>query len=127
MSDVVLDNSAIVAVVKNEPGADVVRKVIVGAVVSSVIAAEFVTVLTLQGMPESIIKTVFDEFMFKVEPFDRTRAIAAGLLAAETKHRGLSLGDRACLALAIELGMPVLTSDQVWHGLDLGIEIRLIR
>jgi len=75
------------------------------------------------------------DYSFVVDGGDRTlyaaidgaRASAAGLLAAKTKRRSISLGDRACLALAIELGMPVLTGDRAWRDLDIGVEIRLFR
>jgi PIN domain nuclease of toxin-antitoxin system len=53
--------------------------------------------------------------------------MAAGLLASKTRRRNISLADRACLSLAMELGMPVLTGDRAWRDLDLGVEVRLFR
>lgn len=127
MSNVVLDTSAIVAVIKDELGADHVRPVATGAVVSAVILAELASLLTREGAPPDVVTDAIGDFRFLIEPFDHARALAAGLLIARTGHRGLSLGDRASLALAIELGLPVMTADRPWRDLDLGVEILLIR
>lgn len=64
---------------------------------------------------------------FKVVPFDRPRAEAAGALRTATRRKNVSFADRACLALAIETRLPVLTTDRVWAELGLDVEIRLIR
>ena len=127
VSRVVLDTSAIVAAIKSEAGADRVRSIATGAVVSALTVGELASVLTREGVPPHVVEAVVDEFRFVVEPFDRMRALAAGFLIAKTAQRGMSLGDRACLALAIELGLPVLTADRAWRGLDVGIEINFIR
>ena len=59
--------------------------------------------------------------------FDMQQAYIAGSLWQQTKELGLSLGDRACLALAIHLDLPVLTADKIWQQLDIGVSIQLIR
>jgi PIN domain nuclease of toxin-antitoxin system len=59
--------------------------------------------------------------------FDGPMALRAGKLRAAARSRGLSLGDRACLALAQREGLPALTADRAWAGLDIGVEVRLIR
>jgi len=59
--------------------------------------------------------------------FDWAAGLAAGLLRASTRRFGLSLGDRACLALAQQLQAPVLTTDRVWERLDIGVPIVVIR
>ena len=59
--------------------------------------------------------------------FDNQQARIAGSLWQQTKELGLSLGDRACLALAIHLDLPVLTADKIWQQLDIGVSIQLIR
>ena len=59
--------------------------------------------------------------------FDRTAAYRAGLLRVATRQAGLSFGDRACLALAAERGVPALTADRRWSELALDIDVRLVR
>ena len=127
MSRVVLDTSAIVAFILNEPGAAVVTGVRDEALVSAVNVAEAVSRFAYDGNSEEEIRRSLSRLAFNVVAFDERQAWAVGLLRPVTRHLGLSLGDRACLALAITLGVPVLTADRVWATLDLGIEIQLIR
>jgi PIN domain nuclease of toxin-antitoxin system len=127
MSDVVLDSSAILAVINREPGADRVLAVADGAVVSALIIAEVVSWMAVRAAPPDKIYDTIGNFRLLVQPFHHARAIAAGLLIIKTARRGVSLADRACLALAIELGLPVMTGDRAWRDLDLGIDIQLIR
>ena len=127
MSDVVLDSSAILAVINRERGADRVLAVADGAVVSALIVAEVVSWMAIREAPADKIYQTIENFKLAVQPFHHARAIAAGLLVIKTARRGLSLADRACLALAIELGLPVMTGDRVWRDIDLGIDIQLIR
>jgi PIN domain nuclease of toxin-antitoxin system len=127
MNDIILDASAIIAILKREPGAERVGAMAEGARVSALTIAEVATWLTVEGMPIEQAFAAMNLFRLTVEPFHHARAVAAGFLVAKTRHRGLSLGDRACLALAIELNMPVLTSDRAWRDLDIGVDIRLIR
>ena len=127
MNDIILDASAIIAVLKREPGAERVAAVAEGARVSAVNIAEVVTWLTVEGVQAEPASTVLNLFRLTVEPFDHARAVDAGVLVAKIRHRDLSLGDRACLALALELGMPVLTGDRAWRDLDIGVDIRIFR
>jgi len=127
MNDIILDASAIIAVLKNEPGAERVGAVAEGACVSALTIAEVATWLTTEGVRPEQANTAINLFRLTVEPFHQKRALAAGFLVAKTRHRGLSLGDRACLALAIELSMPVMTGDRAWRDLDIGVDIRLFR
>jgi ribonuclease VapC len=127
MSRPVLDASAIIAVIKQEPGAERVAPLIRGAPTSTLNLAEAATWLTLRGATAEVTGRILAALELAPEYFDAVRALAAGLLVAHTRHRGLSLADRACLALAIELRLPVMTADRAWADLDLGIEIRLIR
>ena len=60
-------------------------------------------------------------------PFDAEQAYAADGLRTSTRERGLSLADRACLALALQLGAPVLTADRAWEGLVPGVGLEWIR
>ena len=127
MSRAVLDASAIIAVIKRERGAELVIPLLQGAPTSTVIIAEVVTWSTLGGAADDVTERMVNGLELVPEPFDAPRAFAAGLLVARTRHRGLSLADRACLALAMELSLPVMTADRAWADLDLGIDIRLIR
>ena len=127
MSDVILDASAIIAVFKGEPGAERVEEVAQAARLSALTIAEIATWLTMNDVPADRAYIAMNQFRLTVEPFHHARALAAGFLAARTKHRGLSLADRACLALAVELKMPVMTGDRAWRDIDLGVEIRFFR
>ena len=127
MNDIILDASAIIAVLKSEPGAERVTAVSEGACVSTLTIAEVATWLAMAGMQVEQIDTAINLFRLTVEPFHHRRAVAAGVLVAKTRHRGLSLGDRACLALAIELKLPVMTGDRAWRDLDIGVDIRFFR
>jgi ribonuclease VapC len=127
MADVILDASAIIAVYKREKGAEEVIRVSEAARMSAVTLAEVATWLVLQGVSSERAYSAMNQFRLVVEPFHHARAVAAGFLVEKTRARGLSLADRACLALAAELNLPVLTTDRVWRGLDIGVEIRLIR
>lgn len=71
-----------------------------------------------------------EEGLDRVLPAVPTAAIcaeAAARLRPATRHAGLSLADRACLALARRLGVPAVTADRAWGDLDVGVEVRLIR
>ena len=127
MSGIVLDSSAIIAVINNERGAERVLPVANGALASTLIVAEVVTWLVIRDVDVDEIHRTLADFNLVVQPFDRSHAIAAGLLVAKTRRRGLSLADRACLVLAIERGLPAMTGDRSWLGLDLGVEVQLIR
>jgi len=127
MSKVVLDASAILALLNVEPGAEMVQQFIPDAIVSSVNLAEVVTYLSLIGMPERQIQEALSLLGLEVIPFDDEQAFQAGLLASKTHAHGLSLGDRACLTLAFLSKATALTADRNWKELDLPVEIHLIR
>lgn len=124
---VVLDSSAILALANEETGADLVRSVIFRSVISAVTLAEVLSVFSLMG-PDEL--AALDEILFaiaEVIPFSTTQAKIAGELRRTTKSLGLSLGDRACLALALELGSEAYTCDRAWAQADVGCTIHLIR
>lgn len=123
----VLDSSAILAFFFEEPGAEVVERNLLGAAISTVNLTEIVSRLVERGAPSAQVRRLINRVMLDVHPFGFNAAIATGLLRSTTRALGLSLGDRACLALAQELRRPVLTADRIWIKLDLGVEVRLIR
>lgn len=127
MTRAVLDASAVLAFVNGEPGWQRAEAEMSLGTVSSVNLAEVVTKLVLVGGSAEQIEQAWSALDLSVQPFDETRAFSAGLLVARTKHFGLSLADRACLALAIELDIPAVTADRAWSKLDLPVEIRVIR
>jgi ribonuclease VapC len=124
---VVLDSSAILAVIFQEPGAETVSELVSGGLLSSVNLAEVHTSLVLRGVPPDRIKGRIEEMGCEVCLFDEEHAHLAGQLAALTRIFGLSLGDRACLALAIQRGASAYTADRAWKSLNLGIPIEVIR
>jgi PIN domain nuclease of toxin-antitoxin system len=127
MTDWVLDASAVLAVILTEAGGDMVRPLIADSLLSAVNLAEVTTRLLDLGFPSAKIDSHLERLRFAVIPFDEGLALGAGLLRVETRHLGLSVGDRACLALAQREGLPVLTGDRAWARLDVGVEVVLIR
>ncbi len=127
MAKFVLDASALLAYIHGEPGADRVKSVLDEAMVSAVNLAEAVTKLvSTTGSTERALQLV-DEVEVDIVDFDQTLAQQTGALVALTRSRGLSLGDRACLALARRENAAALTADSAWTKLNIGIEIRFIR
>ncbi|MGB6619611.1 MAG: type II toxin-antitoxin system VapC family toxin [Xanthobacteraceae bacterium] len=127
MASAVLDSSAILAILNNEPGADAVEEMLDDALVSTVNYAEVVAKLVERGSTSAQAQSVLRSIALTTSNFDILLAQRTGALRAETVKRGLSLGDRACLALAEREGVPALTGDRNWVGAVSGIEIRLFR
>lgn len=129
----VLDASAVLADLHGELGAAAVTDAMADAsVVSAANWAEVLSMFADEGEdPDNIAERLESEGMLSsgLEVFPVT-AIDARMIArlrSLTRPSGLSLADRACLALALRLGYGVLTADRQWANLDLGLEIRLIR
>jgi PIN domain nuclease of toxin-antitoxin system len=127
MSKVVLDASALLALLNAEKGAELVQEYLPEAVISSVNLAEVVTRLSAAGMPDDEIRATLSLLGLETLSFDEEQAFLAGLLILHTQPLGLSLGDRACLALSQVIAAKVVTADKAWEGLDIGVEITLIR
>jgi ribonuclease VapC len=126
-SEVVLDASALLALMRAEKGAERVAAVIDRAVIGAVNVAEVTSKLVREEVPMAMIREWLEALELDVRPFDRELAYAAGALVPGTRNQGLSLGDRACLALAQALGATALTTDRAWRGVDLGVAIEVIR
>ena len=124
---VVVDASAVLTILNEEPGMTVVVEVLPLAVIGAVNISEAVAKLADGGMPGPEIQEAIEGLGLDVVSFDAELALAAGLLRPLTRLAGLSLGDRACLALGMRLHVPVLTADRSWAGLDLDVEVRLLR
>jgi len=128
VSSDVLDASALLALLNAEQGSEQVQAALAaGATMSAVNLSEVVAKLSEAGLSEAAIRSVLDSLALDVVDFDADQAYDAGLLRQATKPAGLSLGDRACLALAQRLGLPVVTADRNWRHMQLGVTIRLIR
>lgn len=127
MARVVLDASAILVLLNDEPGAAAVAEALEEAAVSAVNFSEVVAKLLEAGMPRPEAEDALGGLGLDVRPFDEAAAWAAGGLRAGTRKAGLSLGDRACLELAKDLGVPALTADAAWAKVPSGVEVRLVR
>ncbi|MFN7282905.1 MAG: PIN domain-containing protein [Dolichospermum sp.] len=133
MNKSVLDASAFLAYLRDELGAEIVENALINGCYISII--NWVEVLSkivdLGESPEEIIKRLRDEGLLQnsleIIACNEEDAITIAKFRVLTKSAGLSLGDRACLALGKRLNLPVLTADKVWTSLSLGITITLIR
>ena len=129
MSEATLDASALLAVINEEPGADLVQAFLDSGecTISTVNQSEVVTKLLERGMPMRDIRESLGSFALSVVPFDELDAFDAASLRPLTRHAGLSLGDRACVVLAARLGTPVVTTDRSWTTANLPVEVILAR
>ena len=127
MAEVVLDASAILALLRREPGFEKVAAVMNDARVSAVNLAEVGSFLAKAGHSVEQMRATLDSLRLGVVAFDEQQAIEAARLRPLTMSIGLSLGDRACLALAGLSGLPAMTTDRSWATLKLGIEVNVVR
>ena len=97
------------------------------ALISTVNLAEVATYLARNSVPPETINDALAAFPIEVVPFDREQGLIAGCLYPACKSLGLSLGDRACLALAKSKNLPVLTADKAWVELKINVDVKTIR
>lgn len=126
MDECVVDSSAALAAALHEPGWREVQDA-GQRFISSVNFAESVTRLIDRGHPMADALDMLMIVGLVVVDFDQQQAIEASRLRPLTREYGLSLGDRACLALASIRNLPVLTADRIWSYASLNITIKLIR
>ncbi len=128
MNRIVLDASALLAILNQEPGGDTLTPELLSIAASSTVnLAEVQGKLVEQGLRaddawEATLSPVREAVAFTPE-----QAKLAGALVVQTRALGLSLGDRACLALALVLKAPVYTADKPWKNLKVGVRIHVIR
>jgi len=122
----VLDASALLALINREEGTGAVLTVLEAATMSTVNIAEVLSKLSDIGMPPAVAEDLVGRLGLSVEPFELSQAERAARLRPTTRHPELSLGDRACLALAQERGLPAYTADQSWSDLE-DVTVRIIR
>ncbi len=127
MASIVFDASVILAHLNGEPGANRAAAFLGDAVICAVNYSEIVAKLVERGASISLIRPALSRYGLEIAPFDEDLAERTGSLRAKTKAFGLSLGDRACLALAERSRLPVLTADRMWKDLSLHIDVQLLR
>jgi len=125
---VILDASAVLALLNQEAGYEKIEEVLSRAVISTVNFAEVLTVLTNIGIPIEEAEEAATDMLKEIIPFDQRQAAISASFRKITKPYGLSFGDRACLALAKVQGSNVFTADKIWGKLHIpGIKIHIIR
>jgi ribonuclease VapC len=125
--EIVADASAVLAALKGERFDKVDPELVVRCSISAVNFSEVLAKLHADGLTEAQADAAIARLDLQVVAFDRQQAADAAKLWPETRRFGLSLADRACLALGLALGRTVVTADRIWASLDVGVEILLIR
>lgn len=123
----VLDASALIAAVSHEKGMEVVEPHLPQSIMSTVNLTEVATYMLDKGYTIAEARQRLRTPGFDVIPYDQDLAFAAAEMRLQTRAYGLSLADRACLALAKREKLPVLTADKAWKKLNVGVKITLIR
>jgi PIN domain nuclease of toxin-antitoxin system len=128
MNRIVLDASVMLAFIQGEPGSEkLTEELLRGAVCGAVNLAEVHAKLVSRGWPVDEAWEDARTPTQEVIPFDLSQARIAGDLVPHTRAFGLSLGDRACLALALIFKAPVYTTEQTWKKLKLEVPVHVIR
>jgi PIN domain nuclease of toxin-antitoxin system len=129
VTGIVLDASALLALLLGEPGGEKVKAVLDGALLGAVNLAEIVSHYAKLGAARSDIEALLQPLPVRVVPIDAGLSYEAGMLRPLTLKRGLSLGDRYCLALAKREGTPALTAERRWSDIaaTAGVTVELIR
>ena len=123
----VLDASALLAALHDEPGSDMVTPLLPRCAMSAVNWSEVVQKSLGRGVNIAGMRDDITSLGMTIVPFSTEDSELAAQLWLETRARGLSLGDRACLALALRLKLPALTADRAWVGMKLPLKVRVIR
>jgi PIN domain nuclease of toxin-antitoxin system len=124
---IVLDASAVLAYLFGEAGHADVGRHLDGACLSTVNLAEVLGRVAKDGHDPRVVARGISKGGVEIVPFTRAQAAVAASLLSRTRPRGLGLADRACLALAIERRLPVLTADRNWAELPLDVPVHLLR
>jgi PIN domain nuclease of toxin-antitoxin system len=128
MASVVFDASAILALVRDEPGADGVARHVGDGIISAVNFQEVIKALLRCGIPMATSLDLLDALHLDVRPHGRDDAVAAAAIYPATRACGSGLGDRSCMALAIAEGLPAITADQASAKVEVaGLKIQLVR
>ncbi|MEZ6101697.1 MAG: type II toxin-antitoxin system VapC family toxin [Pirellulaceae bacterium] len=123
MSSVVLDTSALVAILRNEKGADQVKDRLHDALISSVTLSEVLCKTIDKSGRLEAARAMLSCLPLDTVPFDAEQAAIAASIHESTLGRGITFAGRACLALALSRQLPILTSDRQWKKLKLGVPV----
>ena len=123
----VLDSSAVLAWLRDEPGAATVHPLLPAAIMSAANWSETWQKLNQHGVDAHHATSRLRTLGVRVEPLTDADTVTAAMLWAQTRTAGLSLGDRCCLALADRLALIAVTADTAWAGLDIDIPVQIIR
>lgn len=126
-SPIVLDASALLCLLNDEAGADQVATILTRSVIGATNLAEVVSKLRERGLTLAEVQEVLGGLHLDVRPLSAAQAMTIGDLRPATRALGLSLGDRACLALAIELGAELYTTDAALARTDVTIAVTNVR
>lgn len=124
---IIVDASAVLALLKQEPFGQFDQGRLFQATISAVNLSEVLEKLCSGGLSKLAAEEAVATLALRVADFDEAQARLAAYLRRQTRRAGLSLADRACLALGQRLGCPVVTADRAWASLDVGVEVILIR
>ncbi len=127
MNAVVWDASALLLLLQQEPGWQELGLRLPEAAMNSINLSEVAGKLMESGGAPGTTREVLDGLPVEIHDFTADLSYQVAELRGPTKHLGLSLGDRACLALGVSLRASILTADRAWLGLDLGVEIEFAR
>jgi ribonuclease VapC len=127
VSEVILDASALLAFLRKEPGGKRVEAVLGQSMISAVNLTEVASKAIDHGGTVVGISNSLLQLPVRVVPFGSDDAIIAGSLRAATRSKGLSLGDRCCLALGVKTGLLVLTTEGKWSEVDVGVRVEVIK
>jgi PIN domain nuclease of toxin-antitoxin system len=124
---IVLDTSALVALLCREPGHEVVASHWAEACISVVNLSETLARMAREGVEPRALKQHLDDLGLGIIDFDPAQAVIAGEIREHARSHGVGLADCCCLALALHMARPVLTADRPWLRLGLGVQVTLIR
>ncbi len=124
---IALDASALLALLFRENGHEIVASHIDDCCLSTVNLSEVIARFARDGHDPQIALHQLAATSIEIVPFTANQAALAAAFLPPTRHLGLSLADRACLALALSRGIPALTADQVWQQANIGVEVVIIR
>ena len=126
-TEYVMDSTALIAVVYQEPGYERVVEILDKSAISAVNLAEIINKLVLRGAPAEAVRDTLLKLELKVEDWSEAMAYRSAEFTRFNKSHGLSLGDRACISLALKTSLPAFTTEEAWERSNLGIKLVKIR